>query len=167
MKAKVSKKALDLFKDLNVMNHVEVEARYEIELEEYTKKIQIEGRVLGDIARNHVIPTAIRYQNTLIENVRGLKEIFGSEFEKIGKEQIVLIREISEHIEGINTKVEKMTEARKKANVITDAQKMAESYCDKVKPHFEDIREHCDKLELLVDDEIWTLTKYRELLFTR
>ena len=167
LKAKVSKKALDLFKELNVMNHVEVEARYEIELEEYTKKIQIEGRVLGDIARNHVIPTAIRYQNTLIENVRGLKEIFGKDFEKIGKEQIVLIKEISEHIEGINTKVEKMTDARKKANALTDAQKMAEMYCDKVKPHFEDIREHCDKLELLVDDEIWTLTKYRELLFTR
>ena len=167
LKAKISKKAFDLFSDLNVMNHIEVEARYEIELEEYTKKIQIEGRVLGDIARNHVIPTAIRYQNTLIENVRGLKEIFGKDFEKIGKEQIVLIKEISEHIEGINTKVEKMTDARKKANGLSDAQKMAEMYCDKVKPYFEDIREHCDKLELLVDDEIWTLTKYRELLFTR
>ncbi len=167
LKAKVSQKALDLFKDLNVMNHVEVEARYEIELEEYTKKIQIEGRVLGDIARNHVIPTSIRYQNTLIENVRGLKEIFGDEFKKIGKEQIVLIKEISEHIEGINTQVEAMTEARKAANALTDAQKMAESYCDKVKPYFEVIREHCDKLELLVDNETWTLTKYRELLFTR
>ncbi len=167
LKAKVSQKALDLFKDLNVMNHVEVEARYEIELEEYTKKIQIEGRVLGDIARNHVIPTAIRYQNTLIENVRGLKEIFGDEFTKIGKEQIVLIKEISEHIEGINTQVEAMTEARKTANALTDAQEMAESYCDNVKPYFEVIREHCDKLELLVDNETWTLTKYRELLFTR
>ncbi|WP_298307597.1 glutamine synthetase III [Flavobacterium sp.] len=167
LKAKVSKKALDLFKDLNVMNHVEVEARYEIELEEYTKKIQIEGRVLGDIARNHVIPTAIRYQNTLIENVRGLKEIFGKDFEKIAKEQISLIKEISAHIEGINSNVEAMTEARKKANALTDAQKMAEMYCDKVKPYFEVIREHCDKLELLVDDEVWTLTKYRELLFTR
>lgn len=167
LKAKVSKKALDLFQEMNVMNHVEVEARYEIELEEYTKKIQIEGRVLGDIARNHVIPTAIKYQNTLIENVKGLKEIFGDEFKKIGKEQIVLIREISEHIEGINSKVEAMIEARKKANVITDAQKMAEAYCDKVKPYFEDIREHCDKLELLVDNETWTLTKYRELLFTK
>jgi glutamine synthetase len=167
LKAKVSKKALDLFKDLNVMNHVEVEARYEIELEEYTKKIQIEGRVLGDIARNHVIPTAIRYQNTLIENVRGLKEIFGKDFEKIAKEQISLIKEISAHIEGINSNVEAMTEARKKANALTDAQKMAEMYCDKVKPYFDVIREHCDKLELLVDDEIWTLTKYRELLFTR
>lgn len=167
LKAKVSKKALDLFKDLNVMNHVEVEARYEIELEEYTKKIQIEGRVLGDIARNHVIPTAIRYQNTLIENVRGLKEIFGKDFEKIAKEQISLIKEISAHIEGINSNVEAMTEARKKANVLSDAQKMAEMYCDKVKPYFDIIREHCDKLELLVDDEVWTLTKYRELLFTR
>ena len=167
LKAKVSKKALDLFKDLNVMNHVEVEARYEIELEEYTKKIQIEGRVLGDIASNHVIPTAIRYQNTLIENVRGLKEIFGNDFEKIAKEQIVLIKEISVHIEGIITNVEAMTETRKKANALTDAQKMAEMYCDEVKPFFNVIREHCDKLELVVDDEIWTLTKYRELLFTR
>ncbi len=167
LKAKISKKALDLFSELNVMNHIEVEARYEIELEEYTKKIQIEGRVFGDIARNHVIPTAIRYQNTLIENVRGLKEIFGKDFEKIAKEQIVLIKEISAHIEGINSKVEAMTEARKKANVLADAQEMAEMYCDKVKPYFDQIRVHCDKLELLVDDEIWTLTKYRELLFTR
>jgi glutamine synthetase len=99
--------------------------------------------------------------------VRGLKEIFGKEFEQIGKEQIVLIREISGHIEGINTKVEEMTEARKKANVMTDAQQMAESYCNVVKPYFDIIRDHCDALELLVDDEIWTLTKYRELLFTK
>ena len=167
LKARASKQALDLFSEMGIMNHIEVEARYEIELEEYTKKIQIEGRVLGDIAINHVIPTAIRYQNTLIENVRGLKEIFGKDFEKIGKEQIVLIKEISAHIEGINTKVEEMTEARRKANALTDALKMADSYCEKVKPYFEIIREHCDKLELLVDDEIWTLTKYRELLFTK
>jgi glutamine synthetase len=167
LKAKVSQKALDLFNQLSVMNHVEVEARYEIELEEYTKKIQIEGRVLGDIARNNVIPTAIRYQNTLIENVRGLKEIFGIEYESLAKEQIAIIKQISGHIEGINSKVESMTEARKKANALTDAQKMAETYCNTVKPYFEEIRNHCDKLELLVDDEIWTLTKYRELLFTR
>ena len=167
LQAKVSKAALDLFQEMNVMNHIEVEARYEIELEEYTKKIQIEGRVLGDIARNHVIPTAIRYQNTLIENVKGLKEIFGKDFEKIAKEQINIIKEISAHIEGINSKVEDMTQARKKANALTDAQKMAEMYCDKVKPYFDVIREHCDKLELIVDDEIWTLTKYRELLFTK
>ena len=167
LKARASKQALDLFSEMGIMNHVEVEARYEIELEEYTKKIQIEGRVLGDISQNHVIPTAIRYQNTLIENVKGLKEIFGSDFEKIAKEQIHLIKEISKHIEGINSKVEEMTDARRKANVLTDALEMAEAYCNKVKPFFEIIREHCDKLELLVDDEIWTLTKYRELLFTK
>lgn len=167
LKAKVSSKAVKLFEELGVMNHVEVESRYEIELEEYTKKIQIEGRVLGDIARNHVIPTAIKYQNTLIENVKGLKEIFGKDFEKIAKEQINLIKEISEHIEGINTKVEAMIEARKKANNLTSAEKMAAAYCNTVKPHFEEIRYHADKLELLVDDEMWTLTKYRELLFVK
>jgi glutamine synthetase len=167
LKAKVSKKAIELFGEMGVMNHVEVESRYEIELEEYVKKIQIEGRILGDIARNHVVPTAIRYQNVLIENVKGLKEIFGASFEKIAKEQISLIKEISEHIEGINTKVEAMTEERKKANALTDTEKMAAAYCDKVKPYFEEIRYHADKLELLVDDELWTLTKYRELLFTK
>ncbi len=167
LKAKVSKKAIELFGEMGVMNHVEVESRYEIELEEYVKKIQIEGRILGDIARNHVVPTAIRYQNVLIENVKGLKEIFGASFEKIAKEQISLIKEISEHIEGINTKVEKMTEERKKANALTSTEKMAAAYCDKVKPYFEEIRYHADKLELLVDDELWTLTKYRELLFTK
>jgi glutamine synthetase len=167
LKARASKQALDLFSEMGIMNHIEVEARYEIELEEYTKKIQIEGRVLGDLSQNHVIPTAIRYQNTLIENVKGLKEIFGADYEKIGKEQISLIRQISGHIEGINTKVDEMTEARKLANGLTDAQKMAEAYCNKVKPYFDIIRNHCDKLELLVDNENWTLTKYRELLFTK
>ena len=167
LKARASKQALDLFSDLGIMNHIEVEARYEIELEEYTKKIQIEGRVLGDIATNHVIPTAIRYQNTLIENVSGLKNIFKDEFEKIAKEQIILIKDISKHIEGINSKVLEMTNERKKANVLTDGQEMAEAYCDNVKPYFEVIRDHCDKLELLVDNELWTLTKYRELLFTK
>lgn len=167
LKAKVSKQALALFEEMGVMNHVEMEARYEIELEEYVKKIQIEGRVLGDIARNHVIPTAIRYQNTLIENVKGLKEIFGKEFETIGREQIGLIKEISEHIAAINAKVEEMTEERKNANELLEIEKQAEAYCEKVKPYFDVIRYHSDKLELLVDNEIWTLTKYRELLFTK
>jgi glutamine synthetase len=152
---------------MGVMNHVEVESRYEIELEDYIKKIQIEGRVLGDIARNHVIPTAIRYQNILIENVKGLKEIFGKDFEQIAKEQILIIKEISGHIEGINTKVEKMIDERKDANALTNTEEMANAYCDKVKPYFDEIRYHADKLELLVDNEIWTLTKYREMLFTK
>jgi glutamine synthetase len=167
LKAKVSKKTLDLFEKLGIMNAVETHARYEIEIEEYTKKIQIEGRVLGDISKNHVVPTAIKYQNTLIENVKGLKEIFGKDYEKIAKEQIALIREISEHIEGIHSKVEAMTTERKKANKLENAAKQADHYCNKVKPYFDEIRNHSDRLELLVDDELWTLTKYRELLFTR
>jgi glutamine synthetase len=166
LKAKISKKAISLFEEMNVMNKVEVAARHEIELEEYSKRIQIESRVLGDVARNHVIPTAIQYQNTLIENVKGLKEIFGKGFEQYAKEQIDLIQKISSHIAGINSKIEKMTEERKKANKF-EGQKNADAYCDKVKPFFEEIRYHCDKLELMVDDNLWPLTKYRELLFTR
>ena len=166
LKAKVSKKAISLFEELGVMNKVESEARYEIEVEEYALRIQIEGRVLGDIARNHVVPTAVKYQNILIENVKGLKEIYGASFKKLAKEQLNLIEQISSHIEGINSIVTKMTDERRKANAVEDLEKKALVYCNKVKPLFEDIRYHCDKLELLVDDELWPLTKYRELLFT-
>ncbi|MFZ0491213.1 MAG: glutamine synthetase III [Salegentibacter sp.] len=167
LKAQISDKAIKLFEELKVMNKVEVEARHEIELEEYSMRIQIEGRILGDIARNHVIPTAIKYQNVLIRNVRGLKEIYTDDFEKHSKEQLDIIEKISAHIAGINSKVSEMIEARKVANKIEDVEKKAFAYCDDVKPFFEQIRYHCDKLELLVDDELWPLTKYRELLFTR
>ncbi|MCB9426793.1 MAG: glutamine synthetase III [Flavobacteriales bacterium] len=167
LKAKVSKKATDLYEQLGIMSQVEAKARYFIELEEYTKKIQIESRVLGDLSKNHVIPTAIKYQNTLIENVKGLKEIFGNEYLQIGKEQIAIIKQISSHITMINSKVEEMIDQRKIANDLGDVEKTATAYCNKVKPYFEVIRYHCDKLELIVDDELWTLAKYRELLFTR
>lgn len=167
LKEQVSEKTIKLYEGLNIMSKVEIEARYEIEVEEYTMHIQIEGRVLGDIARNHVIPTAIRYQNLLIENVKGLKEIYGKDFKKFAGEQIQLIEAISGHIENINKDTTAMINERKKANKETSPEKRAAMYCDNVKPHFETIRYHCDKLELLVDDEIWPLTKYRELLFTR
>ncbi|GGG97193.1 glutamine synthetase [Polaribacter pacificus] len=166
LKAKKSAKTIALFEEMGVMSKIETEARHEIELEEYILRIQIEGRVLGDIARNHVIPTAIKYQNTLIENVSGLKNIFGAEFEAHAKEQMDLIKKISMHIAGINSKVESMTEERKKANKL-HGQEAADAYCNIVKPCFDEIRYHCDKLELLVDDELWPLAKYRELLFTR
>ncbi|MBI9041806.1 glutamine synthetase III [Lutibacter sp.] len=167
LKARISKKSIELFEEMNVMSKVETEARYEIEIEEYTLRIQIESRVLGDIAGNHIVPTAVRYQNMLIENVKGLKEIFGNNFEEHATQQIQLIKGISGHIEAIHSKVEEMINARKKANNTTNAVKKAELYCKEVKPFFEEIRYHCDKLELMVDDEIWPLTKYRELLFTR
>ncbi|GAB2779351.1 glutamine synthetase III family protein [Salinimicrobium soli] len=167
LKAKVSEKTIALFEELGVMNRIETEARHEIELEEYVMKVQIESRILGDIAKNHVIPTAIRYQNILIENVRGLKDIYENDFKKHSKEQLEIIEDISRHIAKINSGVTNMVEARKKANKIEDAEEKAIAYCDNVKPHFDEIRYHCDKLELLVDDEIWPLTKYRELLFIR
>lgn len=167
LKAKISKKTISLFEGLGIMSKVELEARYEIEMEDYSKRIQIEGRILGDIARNHIIPTAIRYQNILIENVQGLKNIYGTDFKKFSIEQMHLIEQISEHISEINKGITDMIEARKKANKIEDAAKRAFAYCDDVKSYFHVIRYHCDKLELLVDDEIWPLTKYRELLFTK
>ncbi|MGK0453303.1 MAG: glutamine synthetase [Paraglaciecola sp.] len=166
VRVKISKKNVALFEEMEVMNKVELQARYEIDLEEYTKRIQIESRVLGDIARNHVVPTAIIYQNTLLENTKNLKEIFGDEYKNIAKEQIEFIMVISKHITEINALTFKMIDERRKANKLSGL-KAAEYYCNKVKPFFEEIRYHCDKLETLVDDNLWPLTKYRELLFTR
>ena len=166
LKVKVSKQVFDLFEEMDVMNKIELEARFEIDVEEYTKRLQIESRVLGDIARNHVVPTAINYQNTLLENTKNLKEIFGEEYKKIAKEQIELIMTISNHITEINALTLNMIDERKKANQL-EGLKSAEAYCNKVKPFFDEIRYHCDKLETMVDDNIWPLTKYRELLFTR
>lgn len=167
LKAKISKKAIALFEELGVMKKVEIDARYEIEVEEYIMRVQIEGRALGDIARNHVVPTAVKYQNILIENVTGLKDIYGKDFKKYAKEQLGLIEDISNRIEAINSGVTKMTNERKKTNKVEDIEKKAFLYCNKVKPFFDEIRYHCDKLELLIDDELWPLTKYREMLFIR
>ena len=167
LKAKVAEKTIALYEELNIMSRVEIEARYEIKVEEYSMRIQIEGRVLGDIARNHVIPTAIKYQNILIKNVQGLKEIYGNDFKRLSVEQLKLIEKISEHIEKINMGITDMIEERKKANKINSTELCAEAYCNKVKPYFDSIRYHCDKLELLVDDELWPLSKYREMIMLK
>lgn len=167
LKIKKDKSTIELFDSLGVLNKTESEARYEIEMEEYILHVQIESRVLGDIARNHVVPTAVRYQNILIENVTGLKTIYGDRFKDFAKEQLALIEQISQHIEAINSSVTKMIDQRKIYNKEVDLEKKAEGYCNKVKVLFDDIRYHCDKLELLIDDELWPLTKYRELLFTK
>ncbi len=167
LKAKVSQKSLDLFAEVGVMNNTEVTARYEIELEDYIKKVQIEGRVLGDIVRNHIMPTAFKYQNLLIENIKGLKEIFGNQYEEYAAEQLMVLKKISMHVNELNAKLHEMMDARKDANAIDSVEKTAQAYCEKVKPYYDEIRYHADKLELMVDNELWTLTKYRELLFTR
>lgn len=163
--AYVSKKSLDLFVKNNILNEREVHARHEIRLETYTKKLQIESRVMGDLAGNLIIPTAISYQNKLIENVRGLKEIgLSKEFMKA---QTSIIENISQHIVEIIKNVDQMIEERKLANRITDARERAIAYDERVKAHFEPIRYHIDKLELLVDDNVWPLPKFRELLFIK
>jgi glutamine synthetase catalytic region len=164
LKENITEKAIALFEGMGVLNRVELMARYEIALEEYVKTVQIESRVLGDIARNHIVPTAVRYQNTLIENVKGLKEIFGESYQEVAAEQLELIRHISEHIKVIHSKTDAMIEARKRANHLPNFEEKAHSYCHEVKPFFDEIRYHCDKLEMMVDDELWTLTKYRELM---
>ncbi|SHJ11721.1 glutamine synthetase [Mesonia phycicola] len=166
LKVKKAEKTIKMFEELGVMNRIEMEARHEIEVEEYSMHIQIEGRILGDIARNHVIPVSIRYQNILIKNVQGLKDIYGSDFKKYASEQLVIIEDISNHIEKINKGITQMIDARRAANKIEDAEEKAFAYCNEVRPFFDEIRYHCDKLEILVDDELWPLAKYREMLFT-
>ncbi len=164
----VTEKSIQLFERHNVMSKTEVQARYAIKLEKYTKKIQIESRVMGDLATNHILPTAIHYQNRLIENAKGLKEVLDSKsFVKLSKNQLNTIKEISNHISEIKDYVEKMIEARKVANKITDRFEVAREYKDSVKSYFDNIRYHVDKLEMLVDDEMWPLPKYRELLFIK
>jgi len=168
LKSLLKKEAIRLFEDHNVLTEREVRARHEIKLENYTRKIQIESRVMGDLAINHIVPIAIRYQNQLIENVKGLKDVLDAKtYTALSKNQLDTIREISEHIAVIRSKVLDMIEARKSANAIADIEKQAITYREKVLPYFENIRYHADKLELLVDNEMWPLPKYRELLFVR
>jgi|TARA_B110000240_G_scaffold198177_1_gene257037 glutamine synthetase len=166
LSAYLFEKSVSLFSSLNILSQREIEARYIVDLEEYTMRIQIEARTLGDISRNHIIPTAINYQNTLIENVRGLKEIYGNDFKKYAKEQMLIIERISGHVSAINSGVNSMIDSRKKANEISDHQNKAMEYSKQVLTKMDPIRYHCDKLELLVDNTLWPLAKYRELLFS-
>lgn len=154
----------ELFARLGVLNETELSARHEIMLEAYTNKLQIESRLIGELAMTHIIPASIRYLNELIDSLAKLKTI-GIEAETDALEESVT--EISKHISAIKTDVRLMVEERKKANVIEDGRDKAIAYCDKVKPYFDDIRYHSDKLEILVDDNYWQLPKYRELLFLR
>ena len=166
--AYISDSTKKLFIKNKIFTEKELEARWEIRNENYAKVIQIESRVLADLAGNHIIPTAIRYQNNLVENVKGLKEILSEEqFEKQAEVQKYIIGKISDHIIEIRKDVQTMIEKRKEANALAEADKMALFYCNEVKPYLDTIRYHVDKLELLIDDEMWTLPKYREMLFIK
>ena len=159
--------SVEMFARTRVLSKVELEARNEVKWEIYTKKIQIEARVLGDLALNHIIPVATRYQSTLVENLVKLRDLLGERASQIGAGDLEAIETISSHIDVIRKTVHDMVEARKTANAMTDEREKAISYHDNVVPAMETIRYHIDKLELLVDNEMWPLPKYRELLFIR
>jgi glutamine synthetase len=164
--AYVTKKAKDLFDSNSIYNHAELEARHEIMLEDYIKKVQIEARIMGELATTFIFPSAVKYQNILINNVKGLKE--AGLKESAYANQVQLLEAISNHISILGDSVEKMIEERKVANELTDTRERAIAYCEKVKgQYFDIIRYHVDKLELIVDDAHWLLPKYREMLFLR
>ena len=161
----VTEKSKQLFSKHGIYSPRELDARHEIVLEDYIKKVQIEARILGYLSTNHIVPAAISYQNTLIENIRGLKEL-GLTDESY-QAQLDVVKAVSQHIQKITVTAEEMRQARKRANSCGDTHKCADMYCNEVKPYFDTIRYHVDKLELIVDDKLWPLPKYRELLFLR
>lgn len=159
------KQTVELFDRLGVLAPNEVEARFEILNETYVKKLQIEARVIGDMCLNHVIPAAVRYQNILIENIKGMKDIFGDEYVNLCSSEIEMLKKISTYINNVSSDVEALVDARKRANVIEDIAQRAKIYSHEVKDMMEKVRYSVDHLEMLVDDEMWPLPKYRELLF--
>ena len=163
----LSEESIKMFHDMKVMEKNELEARNEIKWETYTKKIQIEARVFGDLVTNHIIPMATRYQSALIDNVTKMKSIFGDKADKLNANNIAIIEKIAEHNAFIAENVAKMIEARKVANKIEDEREKAIAYHDQVEPYMESVRVHIDKLEEIVEDEMWSLPKYREMLFIR
>ncbi len=164
--AYVTDKAKQLFESNHVLTHVELEARHEIELEKYIKKVQIEGRIMGELCTSHIVPSAVKYMNVLINNIKGLKEVGIPESGYANQKQI--LEKIAEHTNKVSDLVEKMIEARKVVNNMSDSRTKAIAYQSQVKDKFfDDIRYNVDKLELLVDDQYWVLPKYREMLFLR
>jgi glutamine synthetase len=203
LKAFTKKENIDFYEKLGIFTELELEARQDIRMDKYTMKVQIESRIIGELANNQIIPTALKFQNSLIENVKGLKEIGLLSTEKIGAKkklaeaasganyrihpedisedvtgnglpdgstaftQMEAIKTISKHISAIKVYSDSMIDERRSANQIDGATDKAIAYCERVKPYFDKIRSHVDKLELMVDDNLWPLPKYRELLFTK
>ncbi len=164
----LSRQSVQLFTQTNVLSEKELHARNEVKWDVYTKKVQIEARVLGDLAMNHIIPVATRYQGLLLDNVYKIKALYDKDrAATISAQDFLLIEDISQHLNTIKEKVDQMIEARKVANRIENEREKAVTYCNTVEPFFEEIRYHIDKLELIIDNEMWTLPKYRELLFLR
>jgi len=167
LKVLKDKKVQKMFETLNVLTNEEIHARYEIDLDNYVRRREIESRICADLAQNHILPAAMSYQSLLIENALGLKELLGAaDYKDASKTQIDMIKLISKHINVIKETVDKMGIEREKASKL-DLEKQAEMYVNKIKPQMDLIREHADSLEMVVEDEIWPLPKLREILFTR
>jgi glutamine synthetase len=161
------KKVQAMFESLNVLTHEEVHARYEIEVENYSRRREIEARVTKDLAMNHILPAALSYQSQLVDNILGLKEVFGAaEAKEASKTQTQLVKEISKHVNAMKEASDKMDVELAKV-IKLDAEKQAELFCHKIKPLMDSIRDHADALEMTIDDELWPLPKMREILFTR
>ena len=162
----LDKESIEMFARMEVMSETELKARNEIKWEMYTKKVQIEARVLGDLALNHIVPTVTKYQSSLLDNIIKMETVLGKEEgDKYSEENIATVKEIAMRVADIKRMVNEMVERRKVANRITIEREKAIAYHDTIAPMLEEIRNHVDKLELIVDNELWTLPKYRELLF--
>jgi glutamine synthetase len=164
LKAVLEPKNIELFESLNVMTELEVRARLDIALQDYIKRVQIEGRVWEELVLNYVVPSAVSYQNDLLHNTKQLQDLFNEDYELMAKSQLELIKAIAKHIRIIKTELDIMVQARKKANGTKNLHHKATIYCNMVRTRFDDLRYHSDKLELLVDDASWSLVKYREML---
>ena len=167
LKAALNPRVIELFETSDVLSEVELRARHEIKLHKYSMTLQIEAQTLADMARNHIVPTAIAYQNLLLENVGALKTLYGAGVKDKAKAQLALIEKLSEHVDVISQRTDELIRAYTEAKHIVDSQAQAEAYCNAVRPIFDEIRSHVDDLEMAVDDGLWPITKYRELLFTR
>ncbi|RIV69954.1 glutamine synthetase III [Flagellimonas aequoris] len=161
------KESVALFKEMDVMSEVELTAHQDVELGAYIFHIQIEGRVLGEMVYNHIIPAAVKYQNILLENINGLREVYGAAHKKVAETQLNILEQVGEHIVEIKKLTDEMTDARRRANGMSMRNKKAQAYCNNVKPYFDSIREQSDALEKLIADEFWPFTKYREMLFSK
>lgn len=167
LKVLTSPDSVELFKSLGVLSEKEIRARYEVELETYLLNLQIEGRMLNELVYNAIIPAVVTYQNHLLSNIAGLKEVYGAVYEKMAEAQLGILEQLAEHLQALRKKTDAMTEARKRANGMKEIHKKADAYCESVLPFFEEIRYHSDRLERLVGNEHWPLAKYRELLFMK
>jgi glutamine synthetase len=161
------KESIQLFEEQGVLTERELLARQEIEFEKYILRVQIEARLIGDMTQNHIIPAVINYQNQLVKNVLGLREVLGKDAAGATRVQEQLIRDLSMHLDKMQSFSREMLDKRKQANKVEDIEKRSEAYRDTVKVYFDEIAYHANKLEILVDDELWPFPKLREMLFTK